>query len=373
MGTVLYYGVLEMPDKNAAANRVSANGKIFSCLGYDTVYLGVSSDITDRNAVVQLSENVYAEALITSVKDWFVRTLAMKNLISVAEKYPDLRLVIAYNVPYFKFLQIKAHFEKKGVAVAYDCTEWSTYSKGTSLKQAIKRADEKLIENRLGDTADNLIVISRMMEQKYAGKANIVNLPPMVDTSDPIWRKKAAENDGIFEFCFAGSVGGSKESPDVIVKAFASLENKNTRLRIVGLTSDDYLAFYPGDRELVASLGDRIVFTGRVPHEESVGYILGCGCYIFIRVSDKRNNAGFPTKFVEATTCGVPLITTNVSDIADYIRTRDDVILLESGDAASVADAMRKITGVKNNACLNDAFDYRNYVERSRTWLGNVK
>ena len=59
---------------------------------------------------------------------------------------------------------------------------------------------------------------------------------------------------------------------------------------------------------------------GRLSHRETVKYILGCNCYIFIRRSDKRNNAGFPTKFAESYTCGVPIITTDVSDVGEYIK-----------------------------------------------------
>ena len=34
-GTIIYYGGFSLPDKNAAANRVVSNGKIFKDLGYN--------------------------------------------------------------------------------------------------------------------------------------------------------------------------------------------------------------------------------------------------------------------------------------------------------------------------------------------------
>ena len=39
-GTIIYYGGFSLPDKNAAANRVVSNGKIFKALGYNVVFLG---------------------------------------------------------------------------------------------------------------------------------------------------------------------------------------------------------------------------------------------------------------------------------------------------------------------------------------------
>ena len=43
-GTVIYYGGFALPDKSASANRVVSNGKLFSALGYRTVFLGVSDE-----------------------------------------------------------------------------------------------------------------------------------------------------------------------------------------------------------------------------------------------------------------------------------------------------------------------------------------
>ena len=39
-GTIIYFGIFELPDKNAAAHCVINNGKIFTALGYRTVFLG---------------------------------------------------------------------------------------------------------------------------------------------------------------------------------------------------------------------------------------------------------------------------------------------------------------------------------------------
>ena len=38
---ILYIGGFELPDKNAAAQRVVANGKLFTELGYSVYYIGV--------------------------------------------------------------------------------------------------------------------------------------------------------------------------------------------------------------------------------------------------------------------------------------------------------------------------------------------
>ena len=113
---------------------------------------------------------------------------------------------------------------------------------------------------------------------------------------------------------------------------------------------------------------DRILFMPRQSHEETVRHVLDCGCYVFIRPSDVRNNAGFPTKFVEAFTCGVPIIATDISDIRFY--TRPNIQIIPSIDEHDLVEAMT--TAVKNGSqkpSLDKTFHYANYTQVMHNWL----
>ena len=110
---------------------------------------------------------------------------------------------------------------------------------------------------------------------------------------------------------------------------------------------------------------------GMQSHFDTIRYVLGCDCYIFIRQSDTRNNAGFPTKFAEATTCGVPIISTNVSDIKDHQTEKVAVIdSLDENQIASVMNDMRNMNFENNK--LNKTFDYRNHGKMTAAWLSSV-
>ena len=50
--TIIYIGNFELPNKNAAAQRVIANGKIFRDLGYKVVYIGISKEITHHHSTI---------------------------------------------------------------------------------------------------------------------------------------------------------------------------------------------------------------------------------------------------------------------------------------------------------------------------------
>ncbi len=369
--TIIYTGGFVLPDKNAAANRVVSNGKIFDSLGYKTVFLGAADYAESFDGIRQVSgrENMFEYAHPKSSAEWIRHIISVDMIESIAEKFGDVGMIILYNVPLFTLLKAKKVFKKKNIQVCYDCTEWTKHTDGSFLKRAFKVFDEFLVRNFTHKIADKMIVISSLMESKYKSNGKLLLLPPLVDINDAIWHQKAENNPDIFEFCFAGVPGGNKESLDLVADAFSQLNNQNARLRIVGITREEFERFYP-ECKISESIADRIIFMGSVPHAEAVKYILGCDCYIFIRCSDRRNNAGFPTKFAESFTCGIPIITTDVSDIGEYLKKSGRGILLKEMTVKSIADAMQvQIKVGKSVNGLNRTFHYGEYKEKCREWL----
>lgn len=368
-GTILYMGNFELPDKNAAAHRVMNNGKIFSSLDYKVVYLGIVRE--ERFSGIRQSsycEDIYEEAYPVGTKQWINHIFDTTNILSVADNYDDVCLVITYNVPFATYKAVKKAFNAKGIKVAYDCTEWNGYAEGSLPKRLYKKFDENRIRSKLHKHCDDIIVISKLMESKYRGK-NLLKLPPLVDLDDSIWHQEKENHDGTFEFCFAGTTN-NKEKIEVIVAAFSKIKNENLRFRIIGVEKDDYINAFSQHRDIVEH-DSRINFMGRLSHEETVKFVLGCDCYIFIRESTTRNEAGFPTKFAESFTSGVPIISTDVSDIKDFADSK--VVLLNGVSEETVLNAMKKaVDELESNGCLRDGFDYRNYILESERWLSKA-
>ena len=368
-GTIIYVGNFELPDKNAAAHRVMNNSKIFRELGYNVAFLGTVRD--EHFSGVRRSaydKNIFEEAYPLGTKQWINHIFDTSNIIEVAKQYKDVCLVIAYNTPFATFKAIKNVFAKKGVKVAYDCTEWNSFAEGSLPKRLYKKFDEFQIRNRLHKVCDDIIVISKLMESKYKG-ANLLRLPPLVDLDDDIWHQDYAKNTDIFEFCFAGTTA-NKEKIDVIVSAFSKINNDKLRLRIIGTENSEYLDAFPDHKKIVDN-DSRITFMGRLSHKETVKYVLSCDCYIFIRESTRRNEAGFPTKFAESFTCGVPVISTDVSDIKDFAD--EKICLLNGVCEQTIIKAMKEaFEKFENNSCLRDSFDYRQYLKKSSKWLEKV-
>ena len=368
-GTIVYYGGFALPDKSASANRVVSNGKIFSALGYRTVFVGVSDESFDGLRPVEGYEDMFELAHPKSTKQWLKHMLSVEHIESVIKKRSDVCRIILYNVPMFTLIKAKKVFSKKNIEVCYDCTEWTKDTDGSLPKRIFKAFDEILISNFAHKVADGMIAISSMMEKKYKKSRKLLVLPPLVDINDDIWHQIPENRDGIFEFCFAGIPDGNKESLDKVVEAFCSINRKHTSLRIIGITEKDFKNIYP-DCFIPKNVCNKITFMGKLSHSETIRYVLGCDSYIFIRRSDKRNNAGFPTKFAEAFTCGVPIITTDVSDVGEYILKSGKGRLLKDMSVQSIADAMLyQIENKTYTNTLSEAFHYETFLQSAENWL----
>ncbi|MBR2867769.1 MAG: glycosyltransferase [Clostridia bacterium] len=370
-GTVIYYGGFVLPDKNAAANRVVSNGKLFASLGYDTVFIGASASEDSFVGLRKVGDRdgMFEFAHPQSTSQWLKHMTSVEHIQTVMKNHSDVKKIILYNVPMLTLLKAKAVFSKKNIDVCYDCTEWTKDTDGSFAKRVFKSFDEILIRNFAHKVADSMIVISRMMEKKYRKAKNLLLLPPLVDINDAVWHQDATHTDGIFEFCFAGIPDGNKESLDKVAEAFAMTDNNSFRLKIIGITEEDYRRIYP-DCHIGEDAMKRISFLGRVSHAEVIRHILGCDCYIFIRRSDRRNNAGFPTKFAESYTCAVPIITTDVSDVGEYIKNSGRGILLNDLSADKIARAMLIQSEKKCIAASPDtAFHYETYISSAEEWM----
>lgn len=370
-GTILYVGNFELPDKGAAANRVVSNGKIFNQLGYRTAFLGVNKELTTSGIhLLDANRHMYEEAYPRGNKQWLEHMISVENIETIVKQLGDVKMIVLYNVPYTLLVNAKKTFGKRGIQIVYDCTEWTGVTEGSLPKRIVKKLDEHFIRAHIHKTADGLIVISSLMEQGYAGCENLIKLPPLIDIADPIWHQ-TMEKDDVFTFCFAGILDGNKESLDAIVEAYGRLESAKVRLNIIGVTEDAFCDFYDNGAEIIKQCKNEINFMGRFSHEETIKHAANCDCYIFIRQSDVRNNAGFPTKFSESFTCGVPIITTDISDVAGYMDA-DRGWVLEHVSTEAVEAAMRKALErgpVREKPVLNTTFHYGNYVKVVDSWL----
>ena len=127
-------------------------------------------------------------------------------------------------------------------------------------------------------------------------------------------------------------------------------------------------------RELAAALGiaDKVIFAGRVPHEEVQRYYSIVDVFAYPRHSMRLTDLVTPLKPLEAMAQGRLVLASDVGGHRELIRDGENGILFRAGDAASLARSIVKLLA-QREAWPQLRERARRYVERERNWPGSVE
>lgn len=377
-GKILYIGGFELPDKNAAAQRVLANAKLFRDIGFDVVLLGVDKQLSGGE-VVQYNVPVdgfpsYAIPYPTGILSWLKFICRIEPAVRLA-KEGGVRAIVAYNFPAIALFRLLTWCRSRGIALISDCTEWYLPN-GNILRKAIKRADiffrMKIVHPKL----DGMIAISRYLFDWYAPRMKyVLQLPPLVDKEDAKWiEEKKFTGDNKLCFVYAGSPGKTKDRLDWTLSVFSDVFARtgiSFVFYVLGISKSDY----EESSSLPANISEYVIFKGRVPHKEVIEILRGANYQVFFRERNLPNMAGFPTKFVESISCGVPVVTNRFSNIEDYLGKGENGVLVNIEDRQAAIDEICAVfrRGAAGVPCvLSATFDYRNYTESMNEFLGKI-
>lgn len=369
-GTILYIGGFELPDKNAAAQRVVANAKALRDLNYNVVFIGITKTTEVYKNILDTKEKYfgfdsYATEYPKSKKDWIKFLSSIDDVIKVYKEYEDVKYVIAYNYQALAFKKMIDFCKKNNVKVITDCTEWYGNKGRGAIFAVIKGADTFYRMRILQKQLFGVIAISDYLEQYYSKCKNVVNIPPLVDKSDVKWDINKKEKNDVLTIAYAGSPGDYKDRLDYVIDFFSQLE-VDYILNIVGITKEQYLS----KKTNVKDVPSNVSFKGRVPHEVALDYVKNADFTCFFKRKNRVNTAGFPTKFVESISSGTPVITNPSSNLEIYFKKSYVGLLIPNDNinnmSLEISNAI--ITSNKDNID-SDMFDYKNYLNEFKSLL----
>ena len=357
--TVLYIGGFELPDKNAAAHRVIGIARGLRELGYEVVFLN-SLKIYDKCGV---QEKTYFDFKCYEYKreseiDYLFS--ARNALLMIKKIKPDL--IIAYNYPAVALNNIRKYCKNNSIKCYADATEWYQAVGGNVLYRLVKNWDTAYRMKYIQKKLDGVISISRFLYDYYKDTVKTVIIPPTVDLSDEKWNLESNRDDKHISFVYAGVPIALKEKLDTIVKAFETAHlSKRFILNIVGVTEQQFRKMYGWDTTISKS----IKFWGRIDHKKVIEIVKTSDWAIILRDNNRVVKAGFPTKLVEAISCGTPVIINEFSNVSDYIG-QDNGIIVENYqelvDAITVS--CDRISNIDRTL-----FDYHCYLDELRNLI----
>lgn len=377
---ILYVGGFELPDKNAAAQRISVSSKLLKDVGYDVSFLGIthSNQRVEKNTCFDIEKNTNTSWSVRYPKsfvDWARYSLSIKTIKTIIEgrSYGKPVAIIAYNHPSLALFRLNRYCKKNKIILIADCTEWSIHSEKAILR-IFKSIDTFLRMRWIHKSLDALIVISDFLFEYYNPKMNnVFLLPPLVDKNDPKWRRSlVCENNGPLKLVYAGSPGSrNKDRLDLIIKALNEVKSNSAfQLTIIGVTKEQYL-FDFGLNSLPKGTENFVSFKGRLSHIETIGFVQRSDYSFFLRDNIRANNAGFPTKFVESISCGTPVITNETSNIKKFLHGNNLGCLLDDSTESNLVESLNKVIDspktmlkqLKKNCLNSSAFMYQNYID----------
>lgn len=368
MKTILYIGAFDLPDNNAAAHRVMNNAKCFSVLNKNTIFLDMQkSDFVNQHEKYNDEIEVYHRKYPTTLFEYLKYGFSIKEAKKIIQSRSEIDTIIVYNVFSLVFLRLLVYCKLNKLKIISDCTEWYTASK----YNIIKKIDIFIRMNFLNNMCDGIIVISSYLENYY--KSNIlVKIPPLIDEDENVWaiNQSSKSKDIVFSYC---GIPGRKERLDLFINVISGekYQGIDFDFYIAGITLDEFCSIYTDvNRSLFSK---KIHFLGKVSHEKSLEIMRKSDFGIIIRESTRTNNAGFPTKYVEYTTLGVPVIASNISDLSDYVTNND--ILLDEISYASISNALDLAfeKGKRKNLEKRNIFSYKKYIDHFREFFDLIE
>ena len=358
MKEIIYVGGFELPDKNAAAQRVLSNAKLLHEMGYKVTFVGISKDMQSAPSEVEGFESCSVPYPVNT-KQWIHQICTFINAEFIRERKPDY--VILYNFPAIASLRLLKTCHKNGIKVIHDVTEWET-NHGWTPSDFVRKIDINLRMRYCMKRMDGVVAISRYLYDSFKDSTSTILVPPTVDLNDGKWRRDRELTTGDkVRLVFAGGAGPHKDRLDYVIDAVSRIDN--LELYIIGTTKEQYYSrfgFWPTE-------SDNIKYLGILSHQETISEICKSDFQVIIRNKNTKTTAGFPTKFVESMSCCVPVIANPSSNIGDYLEDGKNGFLVK--EISMLRETLDRVAGMeksdivrmKENCKLLTEFDYHYY------------
>ena len=272
------------------------------------------NNITTHIAYLRATKN----SVIKIIRFW----RAYKLLLT---KIPEFDLVHLNKLYPFGVFALHLKFKKN---VRYIISEhWSGYKPPMLHKLSPLH---KFISKRITQKAEVILPISKdlgisMLKQGFTG--NYDHVPNVVDTEIFV---PSNEKENIFTLIHISNMVDEYKNVSSIVKAIKKLESKinHFKVKLIGAKPNDLIQLV--NQELIDP--NKIEFIEHLPQEEMITHLQRAHALIMF-----SNQENLPCVILEAFSCGIPVISTNVGGIPEYFP-KDFGFLIDKNDEVALLD-----------------------------------
>lgn len=388
---VVLAGGYGLDSMSASAVRAFGLAHLIEKLGYRVILMGKFRDAPGeaRSPDGKVINGIVCRDISQPVSGrpakWYVRSADPVMQVVDEQGAGRVRALVCYNYPARGAIALLFRAWSRGIVPILDCTEWYGWEGKKVLRNIWRLAGVAVRMHLLTRLSGNVICASSWFQAKLPG-VNTLVLPFALDTTRPEWQRNAVGNlEAPVHLVYSGSpgMGMHKDRLPVMIDALARLASAGHEFRvsIAGMTKAQYLEILPSHATCISTLAERLRFLGRIPHEESLALLRTADFSVFFREPNRVSNTGFSTKFVEAMTLGVPVISNATSDIPRYLHDGQNGILAQSIAEEDVADALHRAVTMSRDereamiaACRADnPFDLSEWEADVRGFLEHLR
>jgi PEP-CTERM/exosortase A-associated glycosyltransferase len=284
----------------------------------------------------------------------------------VLNALPALRVGRSFGIPVV--YEVRAFWEDAAVDHGTS-REWGIrYRLTRSLESyALRRVDAvtTICEGLRGD-----IVARGIPGEKVTVIPNAVNVKDFRMDSSP--DPRFAEQLGVSGKLLLGFIGSfyAYEGLSVLLSALPRMLKRNRDIRVLLVGGG------PQEKELKAlairlGLEDKVIFTGRVPHEQVQHYYNLTDILVYPRLKMRLTDLVTPLKPLEAMAQGRLVAASDVGGHRELIQDGETGVLFKAGDPAALADKVIEFISQQESwPGLRAAA--RSFVETQRSWPASV-
>jgi glycogen(starch) synthase len=272
---------------------------------------------------------------------------------------------------------------KRGLPVVYELrASWedAAVDHGTMREGSLRYRLSRALETFALGRADHVTTICEGLRSEIVARGipadRVTVIPNAVDpfaftpgrTPDPALRARLGL-EGATVIGFAGSFY-AYEGLDLLIEAAARLAPRHPKLRVLlvgGGSQDEAL------RRLVTARGldERVVFAGRVPHDDVQRYYDLIDLLVYPRRRMRLTELVTPLKPLEAMAQGRMLVASDVGGHCELIRDGETGFLFPAGDVNALEATIEKVLAHAGDWPRIQA-QARRHVELERTWARSV-
>jgi glycosyltransferase involved in cell wall biosynthesis len=374
-----YYVAESQFDKeDATNNRIINNIKAITSKNDFTVTIvgyGNSEEITKDG--IKIKNVKKGKSYLSKMLYYLFRGFFVVKLLNKEPIQPDL--IIYYGSNFRFFYPLMKYIKKKRIKIVCDIVEWFNPSHLPLGRYGPSAIDVNIGFKYYVKRCSGVIVISSFLKEYFDEMGIKTLLIPVL--ADPENYIKAEKPERFFDEEYLNLIyAGFPGKKDLILNAIESVK----RLSTAGVKIRFHL-FGPSPEEIgeatLKDFPDVIIGHNRLEQKTIRGYLKQADFSVLLRPIERYSKAGFPTKFVESLSAGLPVIANLTSDLSYYLKDGYNGFIVNDYSIESLENLFEKISlmdkdlinEMRRNALTTAKYFHYNYFsERFSTFFNEI-